>query len=201
MLPGIGTNIVKLCGRAGSAAVFSHRTHDKGFWVLPLEIGRHSGVSDAIMVMIAEDKLRMCSAAAGAQVCVSGQLRSFNNRTDNGSRLILTVFAVEIENTDGEDENSVLLEGVLCKPPIYRKTPLGREICDLMLAVGRKYGRADYLPCIAWGATARACSEYMPGTRLKLEGRLQSRKYMKLSDGAYTEKTAYEVSASTVEKL
>ncbi len=199
MLAGIGTNVVSLCGQVQADAVFSHQTHDKRFYMLPVVVSRHSGVSDTVNVILSEDKL--LDTAVGAQVQVSGQLRSYNNKTDTGSRLILTVYASKLDNGGAGPENSVQLEGIICKPPAFRKTPLGREICDVILAVGRKYGRVDYLPCIVWGVAARMCAGLGTGRRIRLSGRLQSRKYMKLIDGIICEKTAYEVSVSALEAL
>ena len=123
-----------------------------------------------------------------------GELRSFNNKSGEGARLVITVFAKEIILCDDEDCNVIRLIGTLCKKPNLRTTPMGRDICDLMLAVNRKYGRSDYLPCIAWGIKAREAADWDVGTTVSLEGRIQSRTYIKLIDDVPVEKTAFEVS-------
>ena len=123
-----------------------------------------------------------------------GQLRSFNNRSGRGARLVLSVYVRQLCFSEEEDRNRVLLCGTLCKPPKFRRTPLGREICDLMLAVNRAYARSDYLPCICWGRQARQAEQWQVGDRVRLEGRLQSRSYVKLTEEGPVEKTAYEVS-------
>lgn len=201
MLAGIGANTVSLCGTVQADAFFSHQTHDKRFFMLSVSVSRHSGACDTVNVILPEDKLLAADTSVGAKVRVSGQLRSYNNKTDTGNRLILTVYAAQLDNAGEGPENSVQLEGVICKQPVFRKTPLGREICDVILAVGRKYGRVDYLPCILWGSAARLCAGLDTGRRIRLGGRLQSRKYMKLIDGKLSEKTAFEVSVSELEML
>ena len=132
--------------------------------------------------------------AEGTPLRVTGQLRSFNNRSGHGSRLVISTFAQSIEPCDGGHFNRILLSGVLCKQPTLRRTPLGRSICDMILAVNRRYGRADYLPCIAWGKVAAKIAEMQVGDRLTLEGRVQSRTYIKQTDAGSEERTAYEVS-------
>ena len=138
---------------------------------------------------------------AGSFVRIRGQLRSFNNRSGIGSRLVLTVHALEAEAGDGTPQNHILLSGALCKPPVFRRTPLGRSICDLMLAVNRHYGRSDYLPCITWGARACETALWDVGTRVSLEGRLQSRSYIKVLDTGAVERTAFEVSVLDICRL
>ena len=128
-----------------------------------------------------------------------GELRSFNNKSGKGSKLVISVFAREISFTGEEDKNSVILIGTLCKPPNLRRTPMGREICDLMLAVNRKYGRSDYLPCIAWGRNAELASTWSVGKEIKITGRIQSRKYIKIENGEGIEKVAFEVSVISFE--
>ena len=135
----------------------------------------------------------------GDSLCVTGQIRSFNNREHSGRRLIISVLAETLEIVSAPHDNRVTLRGVICKEPIYRRTPLGREICDIMLAVNRPYRRADYLPCILWGKCAQRAAEYPVGTPLTLTGRLQSRNYIKLIDGAPEQRTAYEISAITAD--
>ena len=131
---------------------------------------------------------------AGAPLSVWGEVRTFNNRSGVGSKLVVSVFAKTLSQEEGEDENRLELSGTICKPPILRTTPLGRTICDMILAANRRYGRADYLPCIAWGSLAYRCGAMEVGDRLALEGRLQSRVYTKEVDGRTQERTAFEVS-------
>ena len=130
---------------------------------------------------------------------MEGQIRSFNNRAPKGRKLIISVLAEAVAVTDGPHANQVLLRGVICKEPIFRRTPLGREICDVMLAVNRPYHRADYLPCILWGRCAQEVSDYPVGTVLSITGRLQSREYLKVIDGVAEQRTAYEISAVAAE--
>ena len=130
---------------------------------------------------------------------VEGEVRSFNNKSGTGSKLVITLHAKSLRPGEGPNENRLVLAGVLCKPPVLRRTPLGREICDLMLAVNRRYGRADYLPCISWGALARCCGELEVGDGVRLEGRLQSRAYTKLENGQSRQRTAFEVSVMRLE--
>ena len=132
---------------------------------------------------------------------MTGEIRSFNNRSGVGNRLVITVLARSVVPGEGDPCNQVFLHGVLCKPPVLRRTPLGRDICDLLLAVNRRYRRADYLPCIAWGSLARRCAELAPGNRVELEGRLQSRVYTKRLGETSEERTAFEVSVSVLERL
>ena len=138
--------------------------------------------------------------AAGGKLAVTGELRSFNNHRGNGPKLVLTVFVRELEVWDGEDQNLVRLQGALCRPPKLRCTPLGREIADLMLAVNRRCGRSDYLPCICWGTLARRAQGWDTGQRLQLEGRLQSREYTKITEAGSEIRTAFEVSAARAEE-
>lgn len=188
-------NYVELWGVAEGAPVFSHENHARRFDKFPLRVERLSGQSDRPVIVASEALLRAQPVEAGQSVRVTGQLRSFNNRSGQGSKLVLTVFAQTIERGDGEAFNRILLSGALCKKPVLRRTPLGRSICDLILAVNRPYGRADYLPCIAWGQTALQVAELDVGARLALEGRVQSRTYTKLLESGETEeRTAFEVS-------
>ena len=187
-------NQILLRGRAAQPPRFSHRNHDAAFWLLPMEVRRLSGAADLLNVLVPEPLLAGLSPSPGDGLEVMGEVRSFNNKSGQGSRLVITVHARSLIPWDGEDENSVLLSGALCKPPTLRRTPLGRDICDMMLAVNRRYGRADYLPCIAWGALAHRCGTLGVGDGVSLRGRLQSRIYTKqLPEGAQ-QRTAFEVS-------
>lgn len=191
-------NLVALTGTLAGRPELSHISRGERFFVFPLETRRLSGAADRINVVAREALLESVELTEGCAVSVVGSLRSFNSKKPEGPRLVITVFAREIELTCSPDRNSVRLRGTLCKAPNYRTTPLGREICDLMLAVNRSCGRSDYLPCICWGAAAREAAEWSVGDALSLSGRIQSRKYIKLTDGEALEKTAYEVSVSEI---
>ncbi len=186
-------NFVRLRGAAGTPQ-FSHENHGQQFYRFPLSVQRLSGQADVIYVIATGQQLQPLLPLEGRHLAVEGQLRSFNNKSGQGSRLVISVFARILVEEDGEDCNQILLQGVLCKPPVLRRTPLGRCICDMMLAVNRRYGRADYLPCIAWGQVAVLTGQLDTGSPLALEGRVQSRIYTKLVDGQPQERTAYEVS-------
>lgn len=195
-----GRNRAALMGRAGGEPQFSHSNHGVDYFTFPLEVERLSGAVDTLNVVLSRSLLQACPVLPGASYRLSGEVRSFNNRTGVGSRLVITFFARELEPCGGSHTNSLELTGVLCKAPVVRRTPLGREICDLLLAVNRRYGRSDYLPCIAWGAVARSCGELAVGDTVHMTGRLQSRKYRKVDPlGHETERTAYEVSVMTLE--
>ena len=187
-------NEVLLEGTALEAPVLSHENHGTRFYRFPLEVPRLSGTPDTLPVLLPEPLLDTVQTEAPLRV--QGQLRSFNNRSGVGNRLVLTVYAQAIQPGTGEPCNRILLSGALCKPPIFRRTPLGRSICDLMLAVSRRYGRADYLPVIAWGQLVVRAARLQVGDPLSLEGRVQSRAYRKvLEDGSIQDRVAYEVSA------
>ena len=196
-----GGNSVSLRGVAAGAPRFSHESRGETFFTFPLEVRRLSGTVDRLNVLARESALRQTPLTDGGSLAVEGELRSFNNRSGVGSRLVISVFARVLRIEDGEDRNEVFLSGTLCKSPNLRQTPLGREICDLMLAVNRRYGRSDYLPCIAWGLLARECADREVGARLALRGRVQSRKYIKQTGAEQLEKTAYEVSIAEIEWL
>ena len=187
-------NYVELWGTAGAAPSFSHENHGESFYRFPLRVERLSGQSDLPLILAPSALLEGIDIAEGTPLRVTGQLRSFNNRSGQGRRLIISVFAQTLERGSGVPCNRIQLGGSLCKPPNYRRTPLGREICDLILAVNRRYGRADYLPCIAWGAVAQQTRSLTVGAPLCLEGRVQSRVYTKNLGTYAEERTAYEVS-------
>lgn len=194
-------NRAVLRGTLAAAPAFSHRSREENFYVFPIEARRLSGTADTINVIARESLLRSAEVFEAGRIYVSGELRSFNNRSGVGAKLVITVFAKELFLSDGEDLNSVELSGTLCKAPNLRFTPRGREICDLMLAVNRRCGRSDYLPCISWGRRAREYSRLGVGDRLSLTGRIQSRPYIKMIDGVPVEKVAFEVSASHLSRL
>ena len=201
MQTGWNENRALLCGTVAGEPVLSHENHGVSYDVFPLSVPRLSGAEDRLNVVAARPLLTDCPLAPGDRVEVQGEVRSFNNRTGPGSRLVITLFARSLSPTRAEPANCLELSGVLCKPPILRRTPLGREICDLMLAVNRKYGRADYLPYIAWGTLAQRCGGLHVGDGVKLEGRLQSRSYQKVVDGVTQDRTAFEVSVMHLEPV
>ena len=170
----------------------SHENHGQLFYRQILEVPRLSGTADRLPLLVRQTQLPLLKE--GVPLRVEGQLRSFNNRSGPGRRLVLTVYARSLQPGLGESVNRILLAGTLCKPPIYRRTPLGRSISDLILAVPRSYGRADYLPVIAWGQVASQVCTLETGAPLSLEGRIQSRVYRKVTETGPEERTAYEVS-------
>ncbi|MCL2546477.1 MAG: single-stranded DNA-binding protein [Oscillospiraceae bacterium] len=192
-------NAVTLCGKVISAPQVSHTTHRETFYGFVLESRRLSGIDDYVKIICPESMLKEAAVDIGDTIAVQGALRSYNNKSGIGNRLIITVLAQSIIHSQGEPHNIVSLCGTLCKAPVFRKTPLGREICDMLLAVNRRYGRADYLPCIVWGGQAREFADCEIGTKLSIEGRIQSRTYQKIEDGITVEKIAYEVSIGKIE--
>ena len=193
-------NHIRLCGTMDSAPVFSHENHGRRFYSFFLAAERLSGAVDRLRVLADLALLEAADCAWGERVLVTGQIRSWNQPAETGRRLIISVWAETLELTDEEPQNEAVLTGTLCRDPVYRRTPLGREICDGMLAVNRAYRRTDYLPCIFWGRTARRIAELTTGARITLTGRLQSREYTKvLPDGTAEQRTAYEVSAVSAE--
>ena len=186
-------NRVDLCGQVLTAPEPSHTNHGETFYRFILSVPRLSGQSDELPVLVRQGLLTE-ELREGDTVTLAGQLRSFNNRSGVGNRLVLTIYAQEITPGLGEPCNQITLSGALCKPPVFRRTPLGRSICDLMLASARRYGRADYLPVIAWGQLAVQVSRLQVGDSLALEGRVQSRTYRKITDTGSEERVAYEVS-------
>ena len=188
-----------LRGKAAGGPRPSHLNHGTAYFSFPLEVERLSGATDTLNVILSQQTLEACPIIPGETYEAIGEVRSFNNHSGVGGRLIITFFAKSLIPTDGPHVNHLELNGALCKVPVLRRTPLGREICDLLLAVNRRYGRADYLPCIAWGALARVCGDKEVGDTLYLTGRLQSRVYRKLVNGVEEERVAYEVSILTME--
>ena len=187
-------NVVEICGSIAEKPKFSHMGGSENYFSFPLEIERLSGFIDTVNVIVRQEMLEKLEIGDCRHLAVLGELRSFNNKRGDGSRLVISVFAKEMCFTDEDDKNIVRLSGAVCKKPNLRKTPMGRQICDIMLAVNRRYGRSDYLPCIAWGRLAESMSELGVGDTITLEGRIQSRKYIKTENGVSTERTAYEVS-------
>ena len=192
-------NHILLRGTLSSLPQFSHENHELRFFRFFLEVPRLSGTVDLLPVVAEEQILNSFDLSGGQMLTVTGQIRSHNVRTDGRRRLNIFVFARSILCEDGEPINQVILEGPLCREPSYRRTPLGREICDVMLAVPRAFRRADYLPCILWGRTAMEASVCHTSDRILICGRLQSRIYTKLTEEGIEERTAYEISALTAE--
>ena len=191
-------NHAELCGTAADAPRFSHESRGIRFFTFPLETRRLSGTSDTVNIVLRESMLLQTPVSGGDRVRIEGELRSFNNRSGVGNRLILTIFTRQLLPDDGEDENHITLTGTVCKQPILRVTPMGREICDIILAVGRRYHRSDYIPVIAWGRQAQEVAAAAVGTQLAVRGRLQSRAYTKVIDGESFERLAFEVSAGDI---
>ncbi len=191
-------------GEIVSDFVFSHEIFGEGFYMVDVNVPRLSDSSDIIPLMVSERLINVEDDYKGLNIMVQGQFRSYNRHEERKNRLVLSVFAREIEFVDETPEssktNQIYLDGYICKEPIYRKTPLGREIADLLLAVNRPYGKSDYIPCICWGRNARFASNFTVGTRCEIWGRIQSREYMKrISEEDAEKRIAYEVSVSKLE--
>ena len=194
----ISRNTARLCGVIAAAPAFSHSGRGECFYTFPLEVARLSGATDKINIIVRDELMESIQLCEAEKICVVGELRSFNNKSGEGAKLVITVFAKELYLCDDDDLHEVRLIGTLCKKPNLRMTPMGRDICDLMLAVNRRYGRSDYLPCITWGLKAREAAEWDTGTMVTLEGRIQSRNYIKIVGGDPVEKTAFEVSVTDI---
>jgi len=194
-------NQVRLRGSLLALPRFSHENHGKKFFRFTLEVARLSGAVDLLPIVVEERVLHDADLSDGSMLTVLGQIRSHNIRENGVRHLLIFVFATQILCEDGEPINEVIIEGPLCREPTYRRTPLGREICDVMLAVPRAFRRADYLPCILWGRTACEISCCHVRDRIRIHGRLQSRIYTKVTENGMQERTAYEVSALTAEIL
>ena len=194
-------NQITLRGSLCGLPVFSHENHGRRFFRFELEVPRLSGAVDTLPVIAQEQVMGTIDLSGGECLTVVGQIRSHNTRTGGSRHLLIFIFALTIVAEDGEPCNDVILEGPICKEPIYRRTPLGREICDAMLAVPRSFRRADYLPCIFWGRTAEDISVCHTGDRIRIIGRLQSRTYIKRTEEGQKERVAYEISALTAQIL
>lgn len=200
----IENNQVSIMGKIASQFTFSHQVFGEGFYMLDVLVKRLSDSEDRIPVMVSERLVEVTEDYEGEYIQVTGQFRSYNRHEEKKNRLVLSVFAREISFVEDEDDsvksNQIFLDGYICKPPVYRKTPLGREIADLLIAVNRPYGKSDYIPCICWGRNARYASAFQVGGHVLIWGRIQSREYMKrLSDTESEKRTAYEVSVSKLE--
>ena len=199
-------NQVTIAGKIVSGFEFSHEVYGEGFYMVDVSVNRLSNFVDYIPVMISERLLDTTRNYIGQYIYVTGQFRSYNRHEEKKNRLGLSGFARELEFMEQEEEdvksNQIFLDGYICKEPIYRKTPLGREIADLLIAVNRSYGKSDYIPCICWGRNARFASSFTVGSHVQIWGRIQSREYVKKLNELETEKrVAYEVSVSKIEYL
>jgi single-stranded DNA-binding protein len=199
-------NQVSIAGEVISDFTFSHDVFGEGFYVLEVVVSRLSNSYDMIPVMVSERLIDVKQDYKGKFVEVLGQFRSYNRHEESKNKLVLSVFAREIKMVDELSENAkpnhIFLDGFVCKPPIYRKTPLGREIADVLLAVNRPYGKSDYIPCICWGRNARFAESFTVGGHVQIWGRIQSREYQKkVNDTEFEKRVAYEVSVSKLEYL
>ena len=202
----IENNQVTIMGQITSEFMFSHEVFGEGFYMVEVLVKRLSNSDDRIPLMISERLIDVTQDYRGEYIMAHGQFRSYNRHEEQKNRLVLSVFVREVEfveeEPDGTKTNSIFLDGYICKEPIYRKTPLGREIADLLLAVNRPYGKSDYIPCICWGRNARYASGFEVGEHVEVLGRIQSREYIKKLSETETEKRiAYEVSVSKLECL
>lgn len=193
-----------LAGEVVSEFQFSHEVFGEGFYILYLQVARLSDAGDIIPLLISDRLINVQEPILGKKIEVKGQFRSYNKHENNQNHLVLSLFVREIrfleENEETQKPNSIYLDGFICKPPVYRMTPLGREIADLLVAVNRSYGKSDYIPCICWGRNARYAGSLEVGTRVFIWGRIQSRDYQKKAqDQSIITKTAYEVSISKME--
>ena len=206
----IENNQVMVIGKIISDFTYSHEIFGEGFYMAEAEVTRLSDSCDIIPLMVSERLLDMSGDYVGRYISVLGQFRSYNRHEEHRNRLVLSVFVRELEFLEEEEyeqyagensrTNQIFLDGYICKEPVYRKTPLGREIADLLLAVNRPYGKSDYIPCICWGRNARYASTFQVGARCAIWGRIQSREYMKkLSEEEVEKRVAYEVSVSKLE--
>ncbi|MBQ3111244.1 MAG: single-stranded DNA-binding protein [Clostridia bacterium] len=196
-------NFISLQGKVDGDVEFSHRVLDEDFYKFMLNVSRLSGVVDSLPVTVPERLLENVQLNDGDAIALTGQLRSYNKYQENRTRLILTAFAKSIETIDDENENpnNVMLNGYVCKIPTYRKTPFGREITDVIIAVNRAFNRSDYIPTICWGKNAVLCRDLPVGANVLIKGRLQSREYTKKLGEDFEIRTAYEVSVGEIEEI
>ncbi len=199
-------NKITIAGTVVESPEFSHEVYGEKFYTFKISVPRLSETCDIIPVTVSEKFFALLSIETGINVLISGQFRSYNNFSSTGNKLLLTVFVKNIEKIDNLDEytspNNVYLNGYICKPPVYRTTPFGREISDILLAVNRSYNKSDYIPCIAWGRNAKYAESLSVGDNIAIYGRVQSRDYQKkISEDEIENKTAYEVSVSKLELL
>lgn len=200
-------NQVTIAGEVVSEFTFSHEVYGEHFYIVNIAVCRLSNSYDVIPVMVSERLIDVTSDYRGCVLQVSGQFRSYNRHEENRNRLVLSVFAREAvlasqEDEDEQNPNHIFLDGYVCKHPVYRKTPLGREIADVLLAVNRPYGKSDYISCICWGRNARFADKFEVGSHIQIWGRIQSREYQKkIAEDQYEKRVAYEVSVSKLEYI
>lgn len=197
-------NQVSIAGVVDGGFTFSHQVFGEGFYILNVMVNRLSDSYDIIPLMISERLIDVKQDYSGKYIEVAGQFRSYNRHEDSKNRLVLSVFVREVtvceEGYESQKPNYIFLDGYICKQPIYRKTPLGREIADILLAVNRPYGKSDYIPCICWGRNARYAEKFPVGGHVQIWGRIQSREYQKkISETDFEKRVAYEVSVSKLE--
>ena len=197
-------NQVTIAGEVVSEFVFSHEVYGEHFFVVNIAVCRLSNSYDVIPVMVSERLLDVKNDYRGCVLQATGQFRSYNRHEETKNRLVLSVFAREVSFVEDEEQeqnpNYIFLDGYVCKNPVYRKTPLGREIADVLLAVNRPYGKSDYIPCICWGRNARYADQFEVGTHIQIWGRIQSREYQKkIGEDEFEKRIAYEVSVSKME--
>ena len=202
----IENNKVSITGEIVSDFRYSHQVYGEGFYIVDVAVSRLSDLADIVPLMVSERLVDVTQSYIGRMVEASGQFRSYNRHEETRNRLVLSIFVREWEfveeNLESGKTNQIFLDGFICKEPIYRKTPLGREIADLLIAVNRPYGKSDYIPCIAWGRNARYASNFEVGGRIQIWGRVQSREYVKkISEEEIEKHIAYEVSVSKLEYL
>ena len=202
----IENNQVSIMGKIISGFTFSHEVFGEGFYMMDVSVQRLSDSSDVVPVMVSERLIDVTQDYDGEYIQIYGQFRSYNRHEEKKNRLVLSVFAREVEFLDEEVENAktnqIFLDGYICKVPVYRKTPLGREIADVLLAVNRPYGKSDYIPCICWGRNARFADGFQVGDHIQLWGRIQSREYQKrIGDEEFETRIAYEISVSKLERM
>lgn len=202
----IENNQVSIMGKIDTGFTFSHQVFGEGFYTMELLVKRLSDSEDRIPVMVSERLVDVTQDYIGEYIEIHGQFRSYNRHEEKHNRLVLSVFARELKFVEEEDDsipvNQIFLDGYICKPPVYRKTPLGREIADLLLAVNRPYGKSDYIPCICWGRNARYADSFGVGEHVQLWGRIQSREYQKQVDNdEYETRVAYEISVSKLDRV
>ena len=200
----IENNQVSIMGKIDTGFTFSHQVFGEGFYTMELIVRRLSDSEDRIPVMVSERLIDVTQDYTGEYIEIHGQFRSYNRHEEKHNRLVLSVFAREVRFVEEDEENTpvnqIFMDGFICKPPVYRKTPLGREIADILLAVNRPYGKSDYIPCICWGRNARYASAFAVGGHELLWGRIQSREYVKrISENQSEKRIAYEVSVSKLE--
>ena len=200
----IENNQVSIMGQIISQFTFSHQVFGEGFYLIDVMVKRLSDSEDRIPVMVSERLIDVTQDYEGEYIQVYGQFRSYNRHEEKKNRLVLSVFAREVSFVEDEDDsvksNQIFLDGYICKPPVYRKTPLGREIADLLIAVNRPYGKSDYSPCICWGRNARFAGKLSVGERIQVWGRIQSREYQKkVGESQVVNRIAYEVSVNKLE--